>query len=84
MTASAVATACRSALGDTLRGNPRQSLPDPVPQVVVAAAGQRRAGTDPQLRIGGQDRAACGGVFGQAGGQVQADRLPPQRSTLLP
>ena len=69
--------------GHALRGDPRQMFTDAPPQVVVAAAGQRTAVPVAQQGVGGQDSAAADGVIGQRGGQVQADRLPPQRAAFL-
>ncbi|GAA3249754.1 hypothetical protein GCM10010532_096070 [Dactylosporangium siamense] len=70
--------------GDALRGDPGQVPADAAPQFVVAAAGQGAAVAVPQQRVRRQDRAADGGVLHEAGGEVEADRLPADCAAILP
>ncbi|GAA1567159.1 hypothetical protein GCM10009827_106110 [Dactylosporangium maewongense] len=69
--------------GDALGSDPGQMGVDAAPQLVVAAAGEGGAVAVSQQRIGGQDRAADGGVLGETGGELGADGLPADRAALL-
>src|SRR5262249_17752774 len=63
--------------------DPRQVLADALPEVVVAAAGDRLPGVVAQQTVGGREGAAGAGVLVEGGGEVEGDRLPAQCGALL-
>ena len=70
--------------GDALGGDPGESVAEAFPEVVVASAGEWVAVAVPEQRVGGEDRAAGGGVVDQAVGEGWGDGLPADRAALLP
>ncbi|MDT5023610.1 MAG: hypothetical protein QOE61_36 [Micromonosporaceae bacterium] len=70
--------------GNALCSDPGQFVANAVPEVIVAAAGQRLPAPEPQQRVGRQYGAAQLGVFGECGSEVERDGLPAHHPGLLP